>query len=155
VRRMSDQGRSETAKVNPRRPEGFPDRLRVGSLIAVLVGGGASVGLMLRAGRRNDSRILMALMAIWVASPFIALAWANLVSIRWPGPARRTLYWVMLVLTLASLAVYGMDGVRPLNAKAAFVFVVVPPASWLLGAMVVLIGRFESRRLSRGSRREH
>jgi hypothetical protein len=54
-------------------------------------------------------RILIALMAIWVVSPFIALAWANLVSIRWPAPAGRMLYWVMLFLTIASLAVYGVD----------------------------------------------
>ncbi len=134
------------------RPEGrFLGRLRAAALIAVLAGAGGSAGLMLRAGRRNDSRILMVLMAIWVLSPFMALAWANLVSKRWPVLTRVTLYSVTLVLTLASLAVYGVDALRPPRAQAAFVFVVVPPASWLLIAIVVPIAALISGRLSRRS----
>ncbi len=134
------------------RPEGrFLGRLRAAALIAVLAGAGGSAGLMLRAGRRNDSRILMVLMAIWVLSPFMAIAWANLVSKRWPVLTRVTLYSVTLVLTLASLAVYGVDALRPPRAQAAFVFVVVPPASWLLIAIVVPIAALISGRLSRRS----
>src|ERR1700757_3470784 len=85
----------------------FLGLLRAVAMIAVVAGAGGSIGLMLRVGRRNDSRILLALFGIWVLSPFLALVFANVVSMRWPGPTRMTLYIVMLVLTLASLAIYG------------------------------------------------
>ena len=74
------------------------------SLIAVLAGAAGSLGLMLRAGRRQNSKILLLLFAIWVLSPFIALIGAQVVSKRWPILIRAALYSVMLVLTLASLA---------------------------------------------------
>ena len=79
----------------------------------------------------------------------MALVWANLVSKRWPVLTRATLYSLMLVLTLASLAAYGVDALRPPKAQAAFVFVVVPPASWLLIAIVVTIAALVSDRLLR------
>jgi hypothetical protein len=54
----------------------------------------------------------------------------------------------MLVVTLGALAIYGHDALRP-PAKAAAVYVVVPPASWLLSAIVLGIAAFLSGRLSR------
>ena len=75
------------------------------SLIAVLAGTVGSLGLMLRAGRRQHSKILLLLFAIWVLSPFIALVGANVVSKRWPILTRAALYSVMLVLSLGSLAI--------------------------------------------------
>jgi hypothetical protein len=139
------------SNVNPGRPEsGFLAVLRAAALIAVLAGAVGSVGLTLHAGRRNDSRILMVLFALWVLSPFMALILANAVSKRWSVHTRATLYSVMLVLTLGSLAIYGVVALGPPRAKTAFVFVVVPPASWLLIAIVVpmaaLISRTRSRR---------
>lgn len=83
----------------------------------------------------------MILMAIWVLSPFIILVWADLVSKSWSVLTRAALYGVMLVLPLASLASYGANALRPPKAQAAFIFVVVPPASWLLIAIVVTICR--------------
>lgn len=137
------------SKVGRRRPEGgFLGILRVAALITVLAGAGGSVGLMLRAGRNNNSRILLVLFAIWVLSPFVALIFADLVSRDWPVLTPSTLYTMMLVLSLGSLAIYGYDAVRP-RAKAAFVFVVVPPASWLLIAIVVPVAASTSGRFSR------
>ena len=63
----------------------FLGLLRAVAMIAVVAGAGGSIGLMLRVGRRNDSRILLALFGIWVLSPFLALVFANVVSMRWPG----------------------------------------------------------------------
>ncbi len=128
---------------------GFLGLLRAAALIAVLTGAGGSAGLMLHAGRHNNSRILLVLFALWVLSPFMALVWANVVSKHWPVLTRATLYGVMLVLTLASLAIYGDVALGPPRAKTASVFVVVPPASWLLIAIVVPIAAFISGRLSR------
>ncbi len=123
--------------------------LRAAALIAVPAGAVGSVGLMLHAGRRNDSRILLALFALWVLSPFMALVLANLVSKLWSVHTRATLYSVMLVLTLGSLAIYGDVALGPPRAKTAFVFVVVPPASWLLTAIVVPTAALISGRRSR------
>jgi hypothetical protein len=132
------------------RPEGgFLGPLRAVAMIAVVAGAGGSVGLMLRAGHRNASRILLVLFGIWVLSPFMALVLANVVSKRWSVLTRATLYSVMLVLTLGSLAAYGDVALGPPRAKPAFVFLVVPLASWLLIAIVVPIAALISGRLSR------
>ena len=97
-----------TSKVSLGRPKsGFLGLLRAAALIAALAGAVGSVGLMLHAGRRNDSRILLVLFALWVLSPFMALVLANVVSKHWLVLTRATLYSVMLVLTLGSLAIYG------------------------------------------------
>lgn len=138
---MSIDGRVEmSSKVSRGGPEGgFLGLLRAVALISVLAGAVGSVGLTLHAGRRNDSRILLVLFALWVLSPFMALVLANMVSKRWSVLTRATLYSVMLVLTLGSLAIYGVVALGHPRAKTAFVFVVVPPASWLLIAIVVPI----------------
>ena len=124
--------------------------LRTAALIAVLAGACGSVGLMLRAGRRNDSRILMLLFGIWVLFPFVAAFLAHVFSKRWPVVTRATLYAVMLALAVGSLAIYGDFVFGHLTAKAGFVFLVVPFASWLLlgivGAMVI-----SGRRSRRGA----
>ena len=148
---MSINGRNETAPEGSRgSPEGgLLGPLRVAALAAVLAGAVGSAGLTLYAGRHDDSRILVLLFALWVLSPFVALMFANVVSKRWPVLTRATLYSLMLVLTVGSLAIYGHVALGPPRAKPAFVFVVVPPVSWLLIAVVVPIAALISRRLSR------
>jgi hypothetical protein len=148
---MSINGRGEmTPKVSRGRTEGgFLGLLHAAALIAVLAGAVGSVCLMLRAGHRNPSRLLLVLFALWVLSPFIALVLANMVSKRWSVLARATLYTVMLVITVGSLAIYGDVALGPPRTKAAFVFVVVPSASWLLIAIVVPIAALISGRPSR------
>jgi hypothetical protein len=122
--------------------------LRRAALIALLVGAAGSVGFLLRAGQRT-SRLLLAIMMIWVLAPFVALALAEAVSKRWTFFVRATLYGVMLVLTLGALTVYVDDALRPRQAQAAFVFVVVPLASWLLMAIAIPIAVLLSTKLSR------
>ena len=148
---MSINGRDEmTSKVSRERPEGgFLGRLRAAALIAVVAGAVGSVGLMLRVGYHNPSRILLLLMTTWVLSPFMALVLADVVSKRWSVLTRTTLHGVMLVLTLGSLAIYVDDALSPPKAQAAFVFVAVPPASWLLIAIIVPTAAFISGRRSR------
>jgi hypothetical protein len=134
----------------PGRPEsGRLRRLRAAALIAVLAGGAGSFALMLRAGRYNPSIILVLLFTVWVLSPFVALALAGVVSKRWSTLTRAALYGVMFVVALGSLAIYGADALWHLKAQAAFVFLVVPLASWLLIAIVVPIAAFISRPRSR------
>ena len=124
---------------------GFLGPLRVVAMIAVLAGAAASIGFTLGVGHRNNSRVLLVLFGTWVLSPFIALVWANVVSKRWPALARTTLYTVMLVLTLGSLAIYGDVAFGPPRAKPAFVFLVVPLASWLLIAIAVATAKISGK----------
>jgi ABC-type Mn2+/Zn2+ transport system permease subunit len=113
--------------------------LRAAALLAVVAGAVGAVGLTLYAGRHNSSLILKALFVLWVLSPFAALVGTDVISKRWPFSARAALYVVMLVIAIGTLAIYGAVALGPPRAKTAPVFVVVPPASWLLIAVVVPI----------------
>ena len=139
---------SRTGPVN-----GLLGRLRVASLITVLSGAGGSVALTLYAGRHNDSLTLVALFAIWVLSPFVALLFLQAASKGWSFLTRAALDGLMIVLAVCSLAIYGARVVWPPKTHAAFVFVVVPPASWLLISAVVPTAGFISGRRSRRKER--
>jgi hypothetical protein len=147
---MSIDGPSESpAKASRGRPDGgFLRLLHAVALIAVGAGAAGSVGLMLWVGHRNPSRVLLALFVIWDVSPFVALVLADIVSKRWSVLTRATLYCVMLVIALSSLALYGDVVWRP-RPQPAFLFLVVPLGSWLLMTIVVPVGALISDRLSR------
>ena len=114
------------------------------ALMVVAAGAAGSLGLMFRADQRTP-RFLLVLFVFWILSPFVALAWANIVSKRWSFLTRTTLYVVTLVITLGSLAFYGKFILPPAGSPRAFVFVAVPPASWLLMTIVVSIAALISR----------
>ena len=108
--------------------------LRASALIAVVAGAAGSLGLMLWVGR-NSPRVLLVLFFLWDLSPFVALLVAERASTRWAVPTRRTLFAVMLVIALASLAIYGtVVFVSPKTPTATFLM--VPFGSWLLMATV-------------------
>lgn len=134
------------------RPEGgFFGLARAVALITVVVGAVGSLGLMFRADQHTP-RFLLVLFVFWVASPFVALAWANVVSKRWPVLTRATLYCVTIVITLGSLAFYGKLVLPPAGSPRAFMFVAVPPASWLFMTIVVSAAALIScRRSHRGA----
>src|SRR5437867_167243 len=92
-RSMSMDGLDEiTSIASRRRPDGgFLGLLRAMARIAVVAGAVGSVGLTLRAGR-GTPRFLLVLFVIWVLSPFVVLAWANVVSKRWSVLTRAALY---------------------------------------------------------------
>ena len=137
-----------TSEATRRRPDGGSlGRLRGMALVAVVVGAAGSVSLMLRAG--HPPIFLLVLFTGWVLSPFVAVVLADIASKRWSVPTRVTLYGVMLILTLGSLAFYGDIVSMPPGAKPAFVFLVVPLGSWLLLMIAVPIAAVVSRRLPR------
>lgn len=121
--------------------------LRIAALIAIAAGAAGSVGLMLLAGSRQRSLVLIGLFTGWVLSPFVVLAWACLVSARWPAFARKTLYGGMLVLPVVSLLMYGGVIPMPSGSRPAAVFLVVPLGSWL----IMMLGAVVSAGLSRRS----
>ena len=123
---------------------GFLGFFRAVALMAVPAGAVGSVGLMLRADQRTP-RFLLVLFFFWVLSPFVALAWANVVSKRWPVLVRATLYCVTFLITLGSLACYGKLILPPAGSPRAFMFVAVPPASWLFMTIVISMAALISR----------
>jgi glucose dehydrogenase len=130
-------------------PEGGSLRVwRAAGLISTLAGAVGSVGFVFYYGRRNPSRLLIVLFAIWVLSPFVALLAADARSRRWPPQARATLCGVMLVIAAGSLATYANAALGPPKAQGAFAFVIVPPLSWLLSGVAVSIGLFARGRHS-------
>lgn len=122
--------------------------LRAAALIAVAAGAVGSLGLMFRASQRTP-RFLLVIFFFWVLSPFVALAWTNVISKLWPVLTRVAIYGVTLVVTLGSLAYYAGIVLPPAGSPRAFVFVAVPPASWLLMTIVVSIAALISRERSR------
>ena len=123
-------------------------RLRVAALIVMAVSIPVAIGLFLRAGQQTP-RLLLLGMAFWVLSPFAILVWVNVVSKHWPILTRSTVYWVTMLVAIATLAVYGDDALGHRRAQAAFVYVIVPPVSWLLMAVTIPLAAFISRRRSR------
>jgi hypothetical protein len=105
----------------------------------MLVGAAATVAVLLYRGRHNSSWLLLAGMSVWVLSPLALLAIAGAASRRWSDSARATLRALMVVVPLGSLLIYAVDTVRQLGSTNAFVFVALPPASWLLIVVVLAI----------------
>lgn len=95
-------------------------------MIVLLAGAVGSFGLMVHAGRRQRSLMLIGLFTVRELSPFVALVCVHVVSKHWPVLTRATLYSLMPVLTLGSLAIYGYIALGPPRPQPAFVFLVVP-----------------------------
>lgn len=147
--KMRPGGSGESESGGQGLPNGSFNLLRIVALAAAVAGAVGSVWLMLRVGHRHGAGIpglLVVLFTGWVASPFAVLMVADLVWKRQAVLVRGTLYWLMLILTLGSLILYGDAAVSPPRPKPASLFLVVPFASWLLMAVVVSAAAFVSRR---------
>lgn len=121
--------------------------LRISARIAMVVGAGGSVALMLWAGKLNPSSFLMFLFAGWVTLPFVGLAAADRVSQRWSASARTTLHVMALVFAKASLAVYGVVVFGPPRPRTAFWFLMLPLASLVVLTIAVVRAELAARGL--------
>jgi hypothetical protein len=121
------------------------DSFRIVALIMVVAGTVASEFLVIRAGGRSQP-LLSVLFIIWILLPFVALAWANVVSKSWPAPVRVILYLSTIGIALGSLAFYGGVILPRAGSPRAFVFVMGPLASWALMLIVVPISAAISRK---------
>jgi ABC-type Mn2+/Zn2+ transport system permease subunit len=119
--------------------------LRTTALTAALIAVVVSVALMLRACRFNDSGVALALIAVWILSPMIALVLAEVVARRWLIFGRATVHCLMLVVALGSVIIYGIDVLVPLSPRAGFPYALVPAVSWALIAMVLVVAAFRTR----------
>jgi phosphate/sulfate permease len=118
--------------------------LRTTAFTAALVATIVSVGLMLRACRFNDSGVALALIAVWILSPMMALVLAEAVAKRWLIFGRAPVYGLMLVVAFGSVIIYGMDVFIPLSPRKGFPYALVPAVSWLLILIVLVIAAFRS-----------
>jgi hypothetical protein len=114
-------------------------------LIALGAGAVGSLGLMLRAGR-HAPLFLIIVFALWVLAPFAGAAWVTMASTRWSPLGRTTVYVVSLAVAVLSVAAYASVVLRPPRSTPAFVFVVVPAASWWGIGISVAIVALSSRR---------
>jgi hypothetical protein len=110
--------------------------LRTVARIALVAGAAGSVLLMMRAGARQPSILLILLFTGWVLSPFVALGLANVQSPNWQPITRTALYGVMLGVSFISLSVYTLHALIP-GMKAGFIYLVVPAACWVLIALAL------------------
>jgi hypothetical protein len=90
--------------------------------------------LMMRAGSRQRSLLLILLFTGWVLSPFVALAAANMRSRGWQPLLRTALYGTMIGVSFISLSIYTLHAIAG-GMKAGFIYLVVPAACWLLIAL--------------------
>jgi hypothetical protein len=120
--------------------------LSVISKVATIVSAVGSVALLLYMGRRNKSIVLMVLFSIWVLAPFVGSLLLNaLIEKRGSAIARTALHVAMLVLAVASLALYADTVLRPPVAQPVFRFVLLPVVSSVLIIIVVVTAAFVSR----------
>ena len=119
--------------------------LRTMALVVVTGGAVASLALMLRAGHRQKSLLLLGLFTIWTVSPFAGAVLAHIISKRWSIPARAALYIVMIVMTFGSVSIYTAVAFGYSSAKVGFIFLVIPFVSWLLVGIVTATGLIQTR----------
>jgi uncharacterized membrane protein YhaH (DUF805 family) len=122
--------------------------LRKVALVVLFIGAVGSFYLTLREGRNDKSILEIFLFLVWVISPFLALFIASAISKKWADITRKAVYILMLVITPFSLISYSgalkLPGMSP-----AFVFLIVPPLTWLLMAIVIPIAESLSRKKTR------
>jgi multisubunit Na+/H+ antiporter MnhG subunit len=119
--------------------------LRFAAVVAVIAGAGGSLGLWIHAAQ-HPPLIIIALFVIWVLSPFALLGIGYANAQRWTFEAQKALYCVTLFIALATIVIYADDALNHRSAHRAFVYVIVPPVSWLLMVAAVTVGALRARK---------
>lgn len=123
------------------------NRARAISFATSIVGGIASVAMLISSGKNNAAiPMLVVMFVLWVSFPFFVLAWATFASTRWVVAMRTTVYALTLMITATSLAIYGWRLLRPPATTGAFVFVIVPPVACVVFAIVMIIAARVARK---------
>src|SRR5215203_3901284 len=122
-------------EVREHKPGGY---LYIVSFVCVLVGGIASVLLMLYDFRRNPSNLLRAFFILWVSAPFVLLFFAQQ-SKRWTVTGRAIVICLVLLLTASALANYSYVLANPPRSQGAFAFIVFPPITTVLLVMALVL----------------
>jgi hypothetical protein len=124
---------------------GVPAFLRTLALVAAVAGFVGSEILVVRAGG-GQQRLLTVIFIVWIGLPFVALAWANMISTRWPAVTRVALFGTTILIALGSVAFFGGVILPPAGSPRAYVFVMGPLAAWALMLIVVPISALIARK---------
>lgn len=119
--------------------------LRFTALIALVLGAAGSLGLWIHAAK-HPPPLLIVLFVIWVLSPFVVLGIGHVMAKRWAPSTQAALYWVTLLVTAASIVIYADDAVSHRTTHPAAVYVVIPPASWLVSAVALGVSAWIAKR---------
>lgn len=119
--------------------------LRLTALIALVIGAAGSMAFWIRAAQHPPPLIIV-LFVVWLLSPFVVLGIGHVVAKRWAPSTQAALYWVTLLVTVASILIYADNAVAHRTAHPAFVYVAVPPVSWLASAVAIGLGAWIARR---------
>jgi hypothetical protein len=87
----------------------------------------------------------MVLFSIWVLAPFVGSLLLNALIAKRGAAPRTALQVAMLILAVASLALYGDTVLRPPVSQPVFRFVLLPVVSCVLIIVVVATAVFVSR----------
>jgi len=119
--------------------------LRFTALIALVVGAAGSLGLWIHAAT-HPPPLLIVLFVGWVLSPFVVLGIGHVLAKRWAPSTRAALYWVTLLVAVASIVIYADDAVSHRTAHPAAVYVMIPPASCLVSVVAFGLGAWIAKR---------
>jgi len=119
--------------------------LRAIAFTALVIGAIGSLGFWIYAAK-HPPPLLIVLFVVWVLSPFVVLGIGHVVAKRWAPSTRAALYWATLLVTVASIVIYADDAVSHRTAHPAAVYVVVPPASWVVSVVAIGVGAWIAKR---------
>ncbi|WP_348261685.1 hypothetical protein P8935_18015 [Telmatobacter sp. DSM 110680] len=117
-------------------PRPAPDAKRKAAGILVILCAVISLGLVLWVGRHNHSGLLALMFAIWVETPFVGLIWLGRISARWTASWQQSMYALMHVISLASVAIYAAVAFLKHLAKPAAPFLFIPAVTWMVIAAI-------------------
>jgi hypothetical protein len=118
--------------------------LSIASRFVTMAAALGSVALALYAGRTSHQWLIVAIIAVWVATPFAALLLADrkLKVKHESAPMRDALHWLMIAVSVASLLVYLRVALGPLEERAARAFVLVPTAASVISGILITVVAF-------------
>lgn len=127
------------------RSAGSSSLLRAISLYALGVGAAVTAAFVLRAGSHNRSAFLVALFFFWAVSPFFGLVAAGRAASRSRRDIASAMHASTLVLALVPAALYAIVSCLAPGHITTFAFLVVPAASWLAIATLLIAARLQRK----------
>ena len=144
-RRLMTQNHSDPISDPAATVNGSLVTLRKASLTVCIIGAALSIILFLLASQQAPISIVF-LFVGWLLAPFVVLLFAHVFANRWSALTQTALYWMTLLTTVVSVAIYAYQFIWPRQSTPAFYWVAVPPASTLLAIAVISIAGIISRR---------
>ena len=120
--------------------------LRIFSLIVLLLGAISSFYFVFAGGRNNSSVLLRLLFIGWVLSPFVALLFFNIRLKQQTIRVYIIFYWFSIILSIVSFIFYKGILIIP-NVNNAFIYLMIPFASWLLIGIIWIITKKVTRKI--------